>query len=349
MQLALVHDVELHALASGEAHRAVGQLGQAIERQPLLGRELAAGHRRPDHARVVERQLLRRPLAADVAVVLLVDPVELQQHLVVAVEAVAAAGEVLGQGAAQEPALALDVLDAHDDRDGRCRLGHVDAALGLAGTGPAAAADVLARCDRTGARPAADRGVALRRERVLGQQLHRLVVLDVLVGPRGDGVDLHDVAQQVAVDDGRARTGLGVGPPQAAHPRGLAGERPLHRLDLAHRAAAVGVGLPQVLDGARLGADDPQVEAELLAQVLGVPCGLGEQVAGVQEHDVGVRDRLADQVHEHRVTEAGRHDQAVTELPVRPSEDLERMSILEHPAQSTKSRADLSTLSPIRP
>ena len=87
----------------------------------------------------------------------------------------------------------------------------------------------------------------------------------------------------------------------------------------------------------------------LLAQVLGVPCGLGEQVAGVEEHDVGVRDRPADEVHEHGVAEAGRHDQAVTELLTRPSEDLERMSILEHPAQSTKSRADSSTLSRIRP
>ena len=38
VQLALVHDVELHALAGGEAHRAVGELGQAIEGQPLLGR-----------------------------------------------------------------------------------------------------------------------------------------------------------------------------------------------------------------------------------------------------------------------------------------------------------------------
>ena len=54
VQLALVHDVELHALAGRQAHRAVGQVGEAVEGQPLLGAELAARHRRPDHARVVE-------------------------------------------------------------------------------------------------------------------------------------------------------------------------------------------------------------------------------------------------------------------------------------------------------
>ena len=37
VQLALVHDVELHALAGRQAHRAVGEVGQAVEGQPLLG------------------------------------------------------------------------------------------------------------------------------------------------------------------------------------------------------------------------------------------------------------------------------------------------------------------------
>ena len=67
------------------------------------------------------------------------------------------------------------------------------------------------------------------------------------------------------------------------------------------------------------------------AQVLGVPFGLGEQVAGVEQHDVGVGDRPADEVHEHGVAEAGRHDQAVAELLTRPAEDLQGMSVLEHP------------------
>ena len=32
-----MHEVELHALAGREPQRAVGELGDAVERQPLLG------------------------------------------------------------------------------------------------------------------------------------------------------------------------------------------------------------------------------------------------------------------------------------------------------------------------
>jgi hypothetical protein len=113
VQLTLVHDVELHALAGRQAHRAVSQVGEPIEGQPLLGRQLTTGDGRAHHAGVVERQLLARPLAADVAVVLLVDPVELEHDLVVVVEAVGALGQLLGDGAAQVAAGSLDVLDAH--------------------------------------------------------------------------------------------------------------------------------------------------------------------------------------------------------------------------------------------
>ena len=172
----------------------------------------------------------------------------------------------------------------------------------------------------------------------------RLVVVDVLVGPRGDRVDLLHAAQQVVVDDRRRRPARRVGPAQPADPRRLAGERPLHRLDLAGRAAGVGVGLPEVPLGVALErVDDAQVDPVGLAQVLGVPCGLGEQVPGVEQHDVGVGDRPADEVHEHGVTEAGRHDQAVAVLLTRPTEDLQGMSVLEHPDQSTKTRVDSST------
>ena len=79
-----------------------------------LGRELAAGHRRPDHARVVERQLLHRPLAPHVAVVLLVDAVELEQHrAAVLLERRRVALQLGRQRPPQVAALALDVLGAH--------------------------------------------------------------------------------------------------------------------------------------------------------------------------------------------------------------------------------------------
>ena len=77
-QRSLAHDVELHALAGGQAHRAVGEVGDAVERQPLLGGEPAARDGGAHHAGVIERELGRRAGPADVTVVLLVDAVELE-------------------------------------------------------------------------------------------------------------------------------------------------------------------------------------------------------------------------------------------------------------------------------
>ena len=127
----------------------------------------------------------------------------------------------------------------------------------------------------------------------------------------------------------------GVGPAQPGDPRRLAGEHPLHRLDLAGMAAGVGVGAPLVGLGVRPRVHRAQVEPVALAQVLGEPLGLGEQVAGVEEHDVGVGDRLADEVDEHGVAEAGRHDEPVTELLAGPAEDLARVGVLEHPTSQS--------------
>jgi hypothetical protein len=95
-------------------------------------------------------------------------------------------------------------------------------------------------------------------------------------------------------------------------------------------AAGVGVGAPLVGLDVRLRMHRAQVEPVALAQVLGEPLGLGEQVTGVEEHDVGVGDRLADQVDEHGVAEAGGHDQPVTELLAGPAQDLGRVGFVEH-------------------
>ena len=78
-QRLLVHEVELHALAGREAHRSVGQLGETVEGQPLLRRQLAARHSGADHAGIGERELLRGALASNIAVVLLVDAMELEE------------------------------------------------------------------------------------------------------------------------------------------------------------------------------------------------------------------------------------------------------------------------------
>ena len=107
-QFALVHDVVLHALASGEPELVVRERRHPIECEPLLVGDHAAGHRGAHHARVVERQLELGARAADVAVVLLVDAVELQQQLGVVVEVVAVVGEFLADRAAEVVAGELD-------------------------------------------------------------------------------------------------------------------------------------------------------------------------------------------------------------------------------------------------
>ena len=131
------------------------------------------------------------------------------------------------------------------------------------------------------------------------------------------------------MDDRGVRPRGRIRPPQPGDPRGATCQRPLQRLDLARRATAVGVVLPLVGLGVGEGVDDSQVEPELLTQALGEPFGLGEQVAGVEEHDLGVGDRLADEVNEDGIAEAGGGEQAVTEVVAGPAQDVERVGVLE--------------------
>ena len=113
VQLTLRNEVVLHALPGGQAHRAVGELGEAVERQPLIEGDHPAWHRRAHHARVVERELLLRAGPAHVAVVLLVDAVELEQHRALGPELVGLKPSSSPIVAAQVPALGLDRLDGH--------------------------------------------------------------------------------------------------------------------------------------------------------------------------------------------------------------------------------------------
>ena len=73
---------------------------------------------------------------------------------------------------------------------------------------------------------------------------------------------------------------------------GLALERAVERLDLAHRAASLDVGLPQVV-AMDLGTrrDDAKVDVEPVLHLLDQPPRLGEQVLGVEQDDVGCWDR----------------------------------------------------------
>ena len=80
VQLTLRNEVVLHTLSCRQAHRTVGELGEPVEREPLVEGDHPARNRRANHARVVEGELLLGARPAHVAVVLLVDPVELEQH-----------------------------------------------------------------------------------------------------------------------------------------------------------------------------------------------------------------------------------------------------------------------------
>ncbi len=81
------------------------------------GVQHAAGQARADHEAVRGLELLAAPLLAQVAVVLLVAAVELDQHRVVLADApVSGSAQAVGQRAAQQRLVALDALDGESCR-----------------------------------------------------------------------------------------------------------------------------------------------------------------------------------------------------------------------------------------
>ena len=69
----------------------------------------------------------------------------------------------------------------------------MDAALAFVEASPAAGAFVFAVCGRAGAGLAADGAVAACGEGVHGEVVFFDVVLDLVAGPGGHGIELHDV------------------------------------------------------------------------------------------------------------------------------------------------------------
>src|SRR5688572_17977368 len=111
----------------------------------------------------------------------------------------------------------------------------VDAALGLAGAGPAAAALVVAR-RAGGARLAADAGVAGVEQGVVGDVVVEEVAPGVLAGPRDQRRDLDDEAAALppgGAEDRGALARLGLIAANGGDPDVEAIEDPPHRLDLA--------------------------------------------------------------------------------------------------------------------
>src|SRR6516164_11394647 len=117
----------------------------------------------------------------------------------------------------------------------------MDAALGLAGPSPAPAARVGAWLDPARAGRAADRGVAVVDQRVDQHVVGGDVVVDLLLGPADDRVDLDHLPPVVPLDHLGLAAVAGLVPAYAGDPRVVVGQRPLQRLDLAQVAAQVRV------------------------------------------------------------------------------------------------------------
>jgi hypothetical protein len=97
-QVLLLGEVELDALAGGDPQGAVAHRpGQLVEGQVPVRCQHPAGDTGPDHADVVEGKLGLGALAPDVAVVLGVDPVKLEELGGVGAKAVRIRSQLLGE------------------------------------------------------------------------------------------------------------------------------------------------------------------------------------------------------------------------------------------------------------
>src|SRR3990167_7266651 len=120
---------------------------------------------------------------------------------------------------------------------------HVDAALGLFEAAPTAGALVLAGLHARGAGDAADRGIALRHERMLGKLVSGRMGLEVGGRPVGERVDLDALA--VGLEEIQPRADGILEALAAGEPGVEALKRARQRLGLAGMAAEDGVGAPQ--------------------------------------------------------------------------------------------------------
>src|SRR4051794_920656 len=166
--------------------------------------------------------------------------------------------------------------------------GDVQPALGLVGPGPAP----LAAVARQRARRASDRLVAAVVQRVVGQVALVDAPPQVLLGPVVERVELPDAAAVVELDRLGAGARRALLAADAGDPRVGAVERALEPRDLGGAAAVVGAGPRpgRVLDG--------DLDVETLLEGAPRLQRLGEEHAGVDRHDAGVRretDELVDE------------------------------------------------------
>src|SRR4051812_22838278 len=164
----------------------------------------------------------------------------------------------------------------------------MDAAFQLVGAGPAAGALLFLGARRPRARDAPDRAEADIVERVVRNLVDLDVGPDALLVPVGQRVHLPDVValRPLHLRRGRAaRRLVSAGP---GDPGFVGLERVEERLDLAHVAAAVGVGLPEVRAFLAVLLRDgdqrrtPQRQPRALAQPGRAPVGLAGEEGRVE-------------------------------------------------------------------
>src|SRR5689334_13536265 len=117
----------------------------------------------------------------------------------------------------------------------------MNAALDLGVTGPAAAARIFARLYRLRAREAADREIAIGDQRIFAQRMRAHVVGLIRRRPMRQRVDADARAHRLEYRQCRPRRSLEALAPGEPGAKRLDPAR--QRLDLAHVATGIGVGL----------------------------------------------------------------------------------------------------------
>src|SRR5258706_13783814 len=120
----------------------------------------------------------------------------------------------------------------------------VDTALGLVLAGPAPGARVFALGHRACARPAADAGVTLIVQWVVGQVISADIIPDLLVRPAGQRVQFYQTISLVPFHQAGVPAGFRLVAADGGNPGVLRGKELAQRLDLTNLAAQVGVHRP---------------------------------------------------------------------------------------------------------
>src|SRR5690606_18552309 len=167
----------------------------------------------------------------------------------------------------------------------------MDAAFGLVPAAPAARARVLAGLDFRRARRAANRGIALRLERMTRKIVCLEIGIEILARPVRERVEFEPSTAPVELEAGQALAGRRLKSFAAGDGGVVSCQRLFERLDLAYVAAAVGVVGPAQFGRVLLrelfciGGQVDDVETEARRQLIAISERFGEMFAGVEEQD----------------------------------------------------------------